>query len=336
MGSEGIETSVVRPVVVARNVTKCFRRKGDLARLISWGPEQVVQAVDNVGFEVNRGEILGIVGESGSGKTTLARLLVRLETPDAGEIIFGDGLNIAKLKGRELRRFYRDVQMIFQDPYESINPRFTVYETVVEPVKVQGLAKPRDRFGRVLSALERAGLRPPETFLSKFPHELSGGERQRVSIARALVLEPKLLIADEPVSMLDVSIRAGILNLLKRLSRELGLAILYISHDLSTTRYLCDRIIIMYRGKFVEIGNAGQVIDAPRHPYAQALKGAIPIPDPTAGRRPVVSDAVAEDAEPNPVGCRYILECPHVMRVCRVAPELRDVSEGHQVACYLY
>ena len=263
-----------KPVITATNVRKWFASRTELARLFLSSEGEMVRAVDDVSFEISQGEILGLIGESGSGKTTLGRLLVGLERQNAGSILFDGSIDVGALSSKELRDYYRDVQMIFQDPYESINPRFTVYDTVSEPLKVQQLGTRGDRMGRVEQALEQAGLKPPRSFLDKYPHEMSGGERQRLSIARALVLEPKLLIADEPVSMLDVSIRAGILNLLKRLSRELGLAILYVSHDLSTTRYLCDRIVIMYRGKFVESGDAETVIDDPKHPYAQALKSA--------------------------------------------------------------
>jgi peptide/nickel transport system ATP-binding protein len=325
------------PVLVARGLTKWFRSRSELVGLLSGRPGPVVRAVDDVSFEIREGEILGLVGESGSGKTTLGRLLLRLETPDGGEIRLRDGRDIAALRGRDLRRFYRDVQMVFQDPYESINPRFTVFDTVVEPLRAQGIGRGAERGARVAAALDRAGLRPPESFLAKYPHELSGGERQRLAIARALVLEPRVLVADEPVSMLDVSIRAGILNLLRRLARELGLTILYISHDLSTTRYLCDRIVIMYRGVFVEIGDPEQVIGAPRHPYAQALASSIPVPDPTVIRTRADPDHEPGEGEPDPGACRYVALCPDAMSVCRrEPPRLREVAAGHRVACYLY
>jgi len=238
----------MKKIVVVRNLKKNFRVKTDIATLFSRGSDAFIKAVDDVSFDMYEGEILGLVGESGSGKTTIGRMLVRLEEPDSDEI-YMDNKKITTLKGKELKRFYRNVQMIFQDPYESINPRFTVFETVVEPVRVQNLAPSGERVDLVALSLERAGLKPPRLFFSKFPHELSGGERQRLSIARALVMQPKVLVADEPVSMLDVSIKAGILNLLKGLSKDLGVTIFYISHDLSTVKYLCDRIIIMYLGK---------------------------------------------------------------------------------------
>ncbi len=325
------------PLVTARNVRKSFAARGELAGLFARGEGAMVHAVDDVSFEIREGEILGLIGESGSGKTTLGRLLVRLERHDSGSLHFQDGRDLAALGGRALREYYRDVQMIFQDPYGSINPRFTVHDTVVEPLATQRLGDASGRRDRVARALERAGLRPPRAFADKYPHELSGGERQRLSIARALVLEPKLLIADEPVSMLDVSIRAGILNLLKQQSREFGLTILYVSHDLSTTRYLCDRIAIMYRGRFVELGEAERVIDDAHHPYAQALKAAIPIPDPEFDRPRSEAGEDPDEAPQESAGCRYAGTCPKAMEVChRRAPELRPVDAGHSVACFLH
>ena len=331
------DTLNAAPLITARNVRKSFAARGELAGLFARGEDALVHAVDDVSFEIRQGEILGLIGESGSGKTTLGRLLVRLEHHDSGSIHFQDGRDLAALGGRALRDYYRDVQMIFQDPYGSINPRFTVYDTVAEPLATQRLGDASERQERVARALERAGLRPPRAFAEKYPHELSGGERQRLSIARALVLEPKLLIADEPVSMLDVSIRAGILNLLKQQSREFGLTILYVSHDLSTTRYLCDRIAIMYRGRFVEIGEAERVIDDARHPYAQALKAAIPIPDPEFSRPRTDADEDPDEPSPERAGCRYAGLCPRAMEMCRrELPELRPIDAEHSVACFLY
>ena len=321
------------PVVSVRRARKSFRGGSELAAFFA--PAPLIRAVDDVSFDIYPGEIVGLVGESGSGKTTLGRLLVRLETLDAGDIIFGDGRDISRLRGRELRRLYRDVQMVFQDPYESINPRFTVFATVAEPLRAQRLATRASEHARVTAALARAGLRPPEALFEKYPHELSGGERQRLSIARALVLAPKLLIADEPVSMLDVSIRAGILNVLRALSRDPGLGILYISHDLSTTRYLCDRIMIMYRGIIVETGDAEEVIGNPRHPYSQALRAAIPIPDPDTVRKRLDAEPSAARYADNPRACRYVGRCPYAIAACETAPELRTIAPGHQVACHL-
>jgi peptide/nickel transport system ATP-binding protein len=322
-----------RPVVSVRGARKSFHRGSELASFFA--PAPVIRAVDDVTFDIHAGEIVGLVGESGSGKTTLGRLLVRLETLDAGAIVFGDGRDISRLRGRELRRLYRDVQMVFQDPYESINPRFTAYETVAEPLRAQRLTTRNSERARVTAALGRAGLRPPEALFEKYPHELSGGERQRLSIARALVLAPKLLVADEPVSMLDVSVRAGILNVLRGLSRDPGLGILYISHDLSTTRYLCDRIMIMYRGTVVEMGGAEELIGNPRHPYSQALRAAIPIPDPDTVRERLDARPSAPRHADDPRACRYLGRCPYAIAACETAPELRTIAPGHQVACHL-
>jgi len=326
----------VSAIVKVKDLKKHFKAKTDIAGLF-WGrASPVIKAVDGVSFDIEEGEIMGLVGESGSGKSTIARLMTRLERPDSGEIRV-DGLNVDRLAGPQLKEYYRRVQMIFQDPYESINPRFRVYDTVVEPVKVQELAPKNRQHELVRLALERAGLKRVDEYIYKFPHELSGGERQRLSIARALVVEPKILVADEPVSMLDVSIKAGILNLLKELSQKFGMTILYVSHDLSTVKYLCDRIIIMYLGKFMEIGSAEQVIDNPKHPYTQSLKAAIPNPDPTVSRPRADSDNIHEKSLMAIKGCRYSNECPHVMDVCRQEePELKTVDRDRKAACWLY
>ena len=323
-------------IVKVENLKKAFKTKTDIAGLLSGKASPVIKAVDGVSFGIESGEIMGLVGESGSGKSTIARLLTRLERPDAGEIWI-DGLNVNQLFGQQIKEFYQHVQMIFQDPYESINPRFMVYDTVVEPIKVQKLAPKGQQYELVEGALERAGLKKQNLYINKFPHELSGGERQRLSIARALVVEPKVLIADEPVSMLDVSIKAGILNLLKGMSRKFGMTILYVSHDLSTVKYLCDRIIIMYLGKFMEIGKAEEVIDHPKHPYTQALKAAIPIPEPDVQRERVISDNIYEKSLLAISGCRYHNECPYVLDICHeTEPELRAVNDDQKAACHLY
>lgn len=330
------EGKTVSEVVIVENLKKYFAARTEMAALLSGRPSGVIRAVDGVSFDMGHGEILGLVGESGSGKSTIARVIARLEEPDSGEI-WVDGQRISDLKGSGLKRFYRQVQMIFQDPYESLNPRFRVYDTVVEPLKVQKIVPRHRRGDLVIQALQRAGLKRVEEYLPKFPHQLSGGERQRLSIARALVVEPKVLIADEPVSMLDVSIKAGILNLLKQLSRVYGVTLLYISHDLSTVKYLCDRVVIMYLGKFVEMGRAEDVIDQPRHPYARALQAAIPIPDPSH-RRPRAAVGDIREGRSLPLeGCRYRKECPNAMDACRaIEPAMRPVGEDHLVACHLY
>jgi peptide/nickel transport system ATP-binding protein len=323
-------------VMLIDNVSKAFQSRSSLGPRLTLGKATEIRAVDGVSLRIGKGELLGLIGESGSGKTTLARLLTRLEFCDSGVIRLLGRQDLAELKGAELRAFYRLVQMIFQDPFESLNPRFTVGETVIEPLRAQGIGNREIRSQKVKQAMERAGLRPVHKYLPRYPHELSGGERQRLSIARALVLEPRLIIADEPVSMLDVSIRAGILNLLKELSVRDGLSVLYISHDLSTTRYLCNRVAIMYRGKIVEIGETEQVLESPLHPYARMLRSAVPNADPQILRPRLTESAPDEGIATQPGGCPYAVECPHAMAECRaIAPLLTEVAPSHWVACHL-
>lgn len=257
-------------LIIAENLRKMFPIR---KRLL--GRQEYITAVDNVDFKINKGEVFGLVGESGSGKTTCGRLLLRLVEPTSGSIHY-DGVNITGLRGRELLNFRRRVQMIFQNPYESLNPRFTVYDSVAEPLIIQGIADGEDRRMRVLNALERVRLTPAEGFLKRYPHELSGGQRQRVAIARALVTGPEFVVADEPVSMLDVSIRAGILNLMLDLRDDLNLTMLFITHDLAVARYICDRIAVMQRGRIVELGSRESLIENPQHPYTRRLLSAVP------------------------------------------------------------
>jgi len=326
----------MEPIVTVRNLSKRYRARTDIATLFSAGADASITAVDGVSFELAGGEAFGLVGESGSGKTTIGRLMIRLEEPDGGEIHVG-GRAILDLRGRALKEFYRSTQMIFQDPYGSLNPRFTVLETLMDPVKVQELAPKGERVDWIAKALARAGLTPASEYFNKYPHELSGGQRQRLSIARALVMKPRLIIADEPVSMLDVSIKAGILNLLKSLAQDDGVTILYISHDLSTVKYLCQRTAIMYRGRFVEMGLSESVIDRPQHPYARALKAAIPIADPQVQRERVIPKNGGEVGLPVVQGCRYLSQCPEAMENCaQEDPAFRSTEDDHLVACHLY
>jgi peptide/nickel transport system ATP-binding protein len=310
-------------------------RTGLIASLAGEGALHV-HAVDGVSFAIHEGEVLGLVGESGSGKTTTGMTALRLYEPTAGEIRFR-GASVAGLGAGEQRAFRRHAQIVFQNPYESLNPRFRIADWVAEPLVIHRIGTAQERGERVVGALEDVELRPARDFLERFPHELSGGQRQRVAIARAVVVEPAFIVADEPVSMLDVSIRAGILNLLRRFSRERGLAILYISHDIATVRYLCHRTATMYAGQIVEIGPTDSVLRNPQHPYTQALIAAVPVPDPRV-RRPRVSlpGEIPSLVRP-PEGCRFASRCPFVMDVCKtVAPPLRPTDGGRHVACHLY
>ena len=300
-------------------------------------PHRYVHAVDGVSFSVARGEILGLVGESGSGKTTTALNTLGLVEPTGGEILF-NGQSVPELvhSGERLRMgLRRQMQIVFQDPYESLNPRQTVFATVAEPLEVHRLVKSREeKVERVKAALDAAGLKPPETFFDRYPQELSGGQRQRLVIAGALVLNPQFLVADEPVSMLDVSIRAEILNLLLQLRDERGITILYITHDLATAAYFTDRVAVMYLGRIVEIGPTKIVLSDPRHPYTQALLSVIPVPNPRRRRKRMILTGETPNPIDLPSGCRFHPRCPLAFDQCpQTEPQLKSVGTDHQVAC---
>jgi len=298
--------------------------------------DQYVHAVDDVSFELRRGEVLALVGESGCGKSTLALTLMGLEKPTAGTLIF-EGQDVTHLEGLKLKQMRRHIQMVFQDPYESLSPLMTIGQIVAEPLVVHGLARGKgERAERVRRALEDAGLKPAEAFLNRFPHELSGGQRQRVVIAGALVLEPSLLLADEPVSMLDVSIRAEILNLLAELRAARGISILFITHDLATAAYFTDRVAVMYLGRIVEISPTREVLANPAHPYTRALLSVIPVPNPRQRRERIILQGDPPNPIDLPPGCRFHPRCPLAQPICREQdPMLRDVRDGHQAACLL-
>ena len=321
------------PWLEVRGLRKVFTTGRDS---VLGGARRYVQALDGVSFTLAAGEVLALVGESGCGKSTLALTLIGLEQPTAGEIHFR-GDDITRASGATLRKVRRQIQMIFQDPYESLNPLMRVAEIVAEPLRIHGLAPSAvERAARVRQALEDAGLKPVDVFLNRYPHELSGGQRQRVVIASALVLEPTVLLADEPVSMLDVSIRAEILNLLADLRRQRGISILFITHDLSTVASFADRIAVMYLGRIVEMGPVQAVLQAPRHPYTQALLSVVPVANPRERRARLLLQGETPNPTNLPSGCRFHPRCPLAFEQCRhVDPALTPVGPAHEAACLL-
>ncbi len=295
-----------------------------------------VRAVDGVDFELSPGEILALVGESGCGKSTLALTLLGLEEADAGQIMF-EGQDVTHLKGSEQRELRRHIQMVFQDPYESLNPTQTIEEIVGEPLIVHRLGQNKEaREEMIRRALEDSGLKPAENYLHRYPHELSGGQRQRVVIAGALVLEPSVLLADEPVSMLDVSIRAEILNLLLEMRQKRGISILFITHDLGTVSYFADRVAVMYLGRIVEIGPTRKVLQHPSHPYTKALLSVVPVPNPRLRRERIILQGETPNPVDLPSGCRFHPRCPVAIERCSAEdPPFIAISKEHKAACLL-
>jgi oligopeptide/dipeptide ABC transporter ATP-binding protein len=331
-----VTTNGATPLLQVEDLVTRFPVPRGLVGTLSGRPKLAVKAVDGVTFSLRQGEMLALVGESGSGKTTTAQTILRLVDAESGTIRF-QGEDISKASGKTMRALRRHAQLIFQDPYESLDPRFRVRATVEEPLLVHGEGgSSSEREQHIRDALTRAGLTPPDLFLDRYPHELSGGQRQRVAIAASLVLDPELLVADEPVSMLDVSIRAGILTLLDELRRS-GLGILMITHDLSTAAHYADRIAVMYLGRIVEEGPAREVVQNPKHPYTKALISVVPQRDPRAAVRPEILKGETPSPIAIPAGCRFHPRCPIAIPECRATdPELRvpaGARADHRAAC---
>ena len=321
---------MAEPLLSVRGLTKRFPVRGGILRRVV----DHVHAVDGVGFDLGAGETLGLVGESGCGKSTTGRCVLRLIEPSEGEVRF-EGRDVRALNGRDLAAIRRDMQIIFQDPFASLNPRMTVGAIIGEALEIHGLAKTRrEREARVAELLETVGLRPDH--MSRFPHEFSGGQRQRIGIARALAVSPKLIICDEPVSALDVSIQAQVINLLEDLQEKFGLSYLFIAHDLSVVEHISDRVAVMYLGRIVEIAPSRDLYADPLHPYTEALLSAVPIPDPTLKRERIRLQGDIPNPISPPSGCRFHTRCPIAEKgLCdQKAPEFREAKPGHWVACH--
>ncbi len=324
------------PLIAIRELKVHFDLGGGTAwdKLVGGSPvKRVVKAVDGVSIDIFPGETLGLVGESGCGKSTLGRALLRLTEPTSGQVLFR-GQNLAPLSERQMRRYRRHLQMIFQDPYASLNPRMTVAQIIGEPLETFGIARGKEGFARVRELMETVGLSP--RFIKRYPHEFSGGQRQRIGIARALAANPDFIVADEPISALDVSIQSQIMNLMGRLQRERNLTYLFISHDLRAIRHVSDRVAVMYLGKLVEIADARVVYDEPLMPYTKALISAVPVPDPeTEARREriVLQGDVPSPINP-PSGCRFHTRCPWAIQACKeIVPPLAEIKPNHYAAC---
>ncbi len=322
-------------ILSVENLVKYFPLRRGLVQSLRGGEEQVVKALDGVSFNIRKGELFGVVGESGCGKTTMGRTVLRLLEPTDGTITFED-TDVTSLNPEEMKKLRRRMQIIFQDPYESMNPRLDVSRIIAEPLRIQGMVRnSHDALPYIERALEDVEMTPPEEYFYRYPHELSGGQRQRIAVARALALDPEFIVADEPVSMLDVSIRGEILNLMLNLSRERGVTFLYITHDLATARHICDRIAVMYLGKMVEEGPTDSLIKHPLHPYTRALIGAVFVPDPKKkGFGRVLSSEVPNPVNP-PSGCGLHPRCPVAKDICKeVEPQPVEVEGNHMVACH--
>jgi peptide/nickel transport system ATP-binding protein len=329
-------TETNKPLMSVHALKKYFPvQQSFLSRLFSREAGHV-RAVDGIDFHLKKGEIFGLVGESGSGKTTTGRLLLRLVEPTSGEILF-DGVDLLSLDAKEMRRLRRHMQIIFQDPYASLSPQMKVGHVIAHPLKIHGVGSELERKKIVFELLREVGLSPPENFRNKKPYELSGGQRQRVAIARSLVLKPKFIVADEPTSMLDVSVGAQILNLLLSLRKNHDLTYLYITHDISVAHLICDRVSVMYLGRIVETGPSKLIFENPKHPYTLALFSAVPMPDPKVPFKPMEAKGETPNPISPPQGCRFHPRCPYAEPICSVEePQFIRVGNEHYVACRKY
>jgi peptide/nickel transport system ATP-binding protein len=329
------EAKTQQNLVEIHDLKKWFPvEKTFLDQILAAGRLNYVRAVDGVSFNIRLGEAFGLAGESGSGKTTIGRLVIGLEKPTEGKVLF-DGVDLSRLPAEDMRRMRKRMQVIFQDPMASLNPRMTLGESISQGLKIHFPETEKSHRDIALGIMERVGLTPPNYFFNKYPHQISGGQRQRVVIARALITQPELVLADEPIAMADVSVRAMLLDLMVQLKKEFSLTYLFITHDLATAKYICDRIAILYLGRIAELGDLTEVYSRPLHPYTQALLAAVPVPNPHARR----TTPMPEGEIPNPInppsGCRFHPRCPFAKQDCsEVEPQLRELRAGHWVACH--